>query len=392
MTRRGLARVALAVGLLAGVNIAARAQQLPPPSAGDLAKAIDTLGSFDAATRTESARLVRRTPADVAANALTAAARSHKDEYVRYRALVLLAGLGDAAAADLMRAALADRNDRMRTVAAAWFEHHPDPAALPSLTGALAKEGSEFVRPALTRAVAAHGKDPRAQATLTPLVMRGEDFFRGAVIEALGDYQGAYALAPIAEVARVDGPLQDDAITAIGRIGDPSMVAVLIELQKSVPRDLQPTVSASLCLLGRNCAAHETFIKESLTFASKTAGFQPVLRGAVHALTMLARRDKDDALAALFDAGVPAADPAREAIALGVGLVALRSPDVLLRVLETRKDLDGAIDLVKEAFDMLAEDLEEERFYVTVRRAYWASPDGSPRKRIAETLILKLEF
>jgi HEAT repeat protein len=391
MTRRGLARVALAVGLLAGVNIAARAQQLPPPSAGDLAKAIDTLGSFDAATRTESARLVRRTPADVAANALTAAARSHKDEYVRYRALVLLAGLGDAAAADLMRAALADRNDRMRTVAAAWFEHHPD-AALPSLTGALAKEGSEFVRPALTRAVAAHGKDPRAQATLTPLVMRGEDFFRGAVIEALGDYQGAYALAPIAEVARVDGPLQDDAITAIGRIGDPSMVAVLIELQKSVPRDLQPTVSASLCLLGRNCAAHETFIKESLTFASKTAGFQPVLRGAVHALTMLARRDKDDALAALFDAGVPAADPAREAIALGVGLVALRSPDVLLRVLETRKDLDGAIDLVKEAFDMLAEDLEEERFYVTVRRAYWAAPDGSPRKRIAETLILKLEF
>jgi hypothetical protein len=151
-------------------------------------------------------------------------------------------------------------------------------------------------------------------------------------------------------------------------------------------------VSASLCLLGRNCATHEPFIKDSLAFASKTAGFQPLLRGAVHALTMLARRGKDDALGALFDAGVPAADPARESIALGVGLVALRSPDVLLRVLETRKDLDGAIVLLTEAFDMLAEDLEEERFYVTVRRAYWVAPEGSPRRRIAETLIQKLEF
>jgi len=394
MTRSRLACAALAAGwlLVAAISVAARGQQPPSPSAADLARAIDTLGSFDVTTRTESARLVRRTPADVASKALTAAARGHKDEYVRYRALVLLAGLGDAAAADVMRAALTDRNDRMRTVAAAWFEHHPDPSVLASLIAALGKEGSEFVRPALTRAVAAHGTDPRAQATLTPLVMRGEDFFRGAVIEALGDYQGAFALASIAEVARLDGPLQDDAITAIGRIGDPSRVGLLVELQKSVPRELQPTVSASLCLLGRNCATHEPFIKDSLAFASKTAGFQPLLRGAVHALTMLARRGKDDALGALFDAGVPAADPARESIALGVGLVALRSPDVLLRVLETRKDLDGAIVLLTEAFDMLAEDLEEERFYVTVRRAFWAAPEGSPRRRIAETLIQKLEF
>jgi hypothetical protein len=388
-----IARCLLACWLLIGSFAAvAFTQAERPVSAAELSKAIDTLGSFEYSVRTASAKTVRRAPTDVAAKALTAAARGHKDEYVRYRALVLLAGIGDTAAANLMREALADRNDRMRMVGAAWFEHHPDPAVLPQLIAGLEKEGSEFVRPALTRAVAAHGKDPRAQKVLGPLVMRGEDFFRGAVIEALGDYGGSYGLPSIADVARLDGPLQDDAISAIGKIGDPSMVGLLIELQKSLPRELQPTLSASLCLLGRNCATHEPFIKKNLAFGAANEGYQPLLRGSVHALGMLARKGKDDALVALLDAGIPATDPARAAIALGVGLVALRTPDVLLRVLETRKDVDPAMALVQDAFDMLAEDLEEERFYVTVRRAYWAAPAGSARRRVAEALIQKLEF
>ena len=44
------------------------------------------------------------------------------------------------------------------------------------------------MRPSLTRALAAQSKDPRARAVLAPLVLRGDDFFRSAVIEALGDY------------------------------------------------------------------------------------------------------------------------------------------------------------------------------------------------------------
>ena len=389
MIRRWLAAAGLVIGAGA-VLVIGQGQGAVSPA--ELAKAIDTLGSFDYATRTASAKTVRRAPLDVASKALIDAARKHKDEYVRYRALVLLAGLGESAAADLMRAALTDRNDRMRMVGAAWFEHRPDPAVLPQLIAGLEKENSEFVRPALTRAVAAHAKDPRARDVLLPLVMRGEDFFRGAVIEALGDYGGTFALASIADVARLDGPLQDDAITAIGKLGDQSMVGLLVELQKTVPRELQPTLSASLCLLGRNCELHDRFVKDNLKFAASTSGYQPLLRGAVHALGMLARRGRDDALTALLDAGVPASDPARESIALGVGLVALRSPEVLLRVLETRKDLDGAVSLMQDAFDMLAEDFEEERFYVAVRRSYWAAPDGSPRRRIAEALIQKLEF
>ena len=46
----------------------------------------------------------------------------------------------------------------------------------------------------------------------------------------------------------------------------------------------------------------------------------------------------------------------------------------------------------KVALDMLEEDLEEERFYVTVRRAYWAAAAGSPARKIADLLIQKLEF
>ena len=36
--------------------------------------------------------------------------------------------------------------------------------------------------------------------------------------------------------------------------------------------------------------------------------------------------------------------------------------------------------------------MEEERFYVTVRRAYWAAATGSPARKIADILIQKLEF
>jgi HEAT repeat protein len=368
------------------------AQDPAPPSAAELKAAIDNLGGFDYEVRTAAARTVRRTPAPVAIEALTQAVRAHDDEYVRYRALVLLAGLGEAAVAPLMREAVADRNDRMRTVAYGWFEHHPDPEVLPALLAALNTEASEFVRPALTRAAAALGTDPRVRQALGPLVLRGEDFVRGAVIEALGDYQGGYALEAIVEVARLDGPLQDDAITAMGRIGDAAAIPILVELQKTVPRELQPTLSASLCLLDRNCDRHLAFIIDSLRFGADNQNYQPLLRGAVHALAMLALRDRDEAAGALIAAGIPANDPARAPIALGVGLIALRNPEAIMRVLESRPDHEAAIGLIRDAFDMLSEDFEEERFYVAVRRAFWAAAEGSPRRALAETLIQQLDF
>jgi hypothetical protein len=95
----------------------------------------------------------------------------------------------------------------------------------------------------------------------------------------------------------------------------------------------------------------------------------------------------------LIDAGIAAKDDdSRSPIALGVGLVALRRPDLVLSAFEGRVDTDRAIELLRDAFDMLSEDFEEERFYVFVRKAFWAAPADSPRRRIAEALMVKLEF
>ena len=363
-----------------------------PVTVEELNAAIDRLGSFDFDVRTAAGRTVRRAAVNVSTPLLARAARSHKDEYVRYRALVILAGLGESAAGEVVRDVITDRNDRLRTVSYGWYEHHPDPAVLPTLLAALSTEQTEFVRPTLTRAIAAQGTDPRAQAALVPLVARGADLFRGAVIEALGDYKGQYALPAIIEVAKLDGPLQDDAITAMGKLGDLSLRPTMAALQKSAPPEGQPTISAALCLLGIDCPGQRAYLLRTLAFAAANQGYQPLLRGVVHGFGMLAMRGDEAALNALFDAGVPSQDPARAPIALGVGVIALRNPQLLLKVIETRKDFDKAGDLLQDAFDMLSEDYEEERFYVEIRKAFYAAPEGSARKRVAQALIDKLEF
>src|SRR5262245_50379887 len=191
----------------------------------------------------EAGRTVRRAAQTVATPALIQAVSSHSDQYVRFRALVILSGFNEPGTRELMVKALADKNDRVRTTAYAWFEHNPDPTALPRLVEALGREESEFVRPALTRALvanAAKNNDPKLQTLMGGLVMKGQDLFRATVIDALGDYRAAYALKPITDVAKQDGPLQDDAVIAIGRIGDKRGLETLAALQRGTPRNLQP--------------------------------------------------------------------------------------------------------------------------------------------------------
>ncbi len=384
----------LALVLVVALQSAAPAPAAPatPATSSSVDAAIAALGSFDFAARTEAGRTLRRLPPAEAAAALRAAAEHHDDEYVRFRAFVLLTGIDDTAAREVARAVLADRNDRLRTVAYQWFEHHPDPATLPALLEALPRETSEFVRPALTRAIAAHGDDPRAQAALEPLVLDGEDFFRGSVITAIGDYHGTFAVDEIRSVAALDGPLQDDAVTALGRLGDRAALPDLAKLQEAAPREIQPSVSAALCLLGLDCDARLAYLKQTLEFATANDGHQPLLRAAVHALGVLATAGHPDALAALFAAAAGAPERARAPIALGIGLVALRDADLILDVVQQSPAPEAPVALLLEAFDMLEEDFEEERFYSQVRRAFWSAPEGSPRRAAAERIIQQLEF
>lgn len=354
--------------------------------------AVDLLGSMDFPVRMDAARTVRRAEPAVAVPTLLEAATNHKDWYVRFRALVVLSGFNDPRTGETMLKMLQDKHDRLRAVAYAWFERNRDPAVLPRLLAALDREESEFVRPALTRALAAYGADPKVREVMTALVMRGQDLFRAVVIEALGEHRGSYALQPISDVARLDGPLQDDAVLAIGRLGDKRGLVVLADLQRTAPRNLQPSIAASICLLGSNCASHEGYLVETLKFGIANPGYQELVRAASAGLAALAVAGNTDAAGALFELGAPTRDPERAAIALAIGTIALRNPSLVLQVLESRRDLVAATELLREAFDMLDEDFEEERFFVTVRRAYWAAPAGSAGRRIAETLIQRLEF
>jgi len=191
-----------------------------------LQAAINKLGDLDYATRTNASRTVRRTASPQAVTALLRAAAEHADGYVRYRALVLLTGFNDPRTRDAMRESLSSPNDRLRTVAYSFYEHNPDRSMIPALVQALDREQAEFVRPALIRALAAAGDDPRVQPLLTREAMRGEDFFRSAVIEALGDYKARYAFDTLTGIAKLDGPLLDDTALALGKVGDQRALAV----------------------------------------------------------------------------------------------------------------------------------------------------------------------
>jgi HEAT repeat protein len=212
------------------------------------------------------------------------------------------------------------------------------------------------------------------------------------VIEAIGDYRVAAAVPTLVEVAKLEGPLQDDAAIALGKIGDKNALGALAAMQQSAPKETQPAVAAAICLLGTNCSAHIGYLEKTLAYAETYPGYQDLLRGAAAGLGDIARQGNDHALRILFDVGIPSQDPVRAPVTLAIGLVALRNTPLMLKTLQARPDQVAAIGILAEAFDMLEEDLEEERFFVAVRREYWAAAENSPIRKLCEQLITKLDF
>ena len=392
LVRRQLAMLGAVCALGSSSALAQEPSGPQAVSPAQLTAAINKLGDLDYDTRTAASRTVRRTPPAQAVPALLAAVSENADGYVRYRALVLLTGFNDPRTKDAMRESISSPNDRLRTVAYSFFEHNPDKAMLPELLRALVKEQAEFVRPALVRALAAHGSDPAVQKTLVGEVGRGEDFFRSAVIEALGDYKAGYAYDALTAVAKLDGPLQDDAAIALGKIGDKRALETLSALQSTAPRPRQPSLATGICLLDVNCASHEGYLVETLKFTDQNPGYQELLRGAANGLGALAINGHESAAQALLTIGIPSRDPTRAPVALALGATALRNTALTLKILETHADRAKAIALIGEGFDMLEEDLDKERFFALVRRTYWASKQGSPTQELMQTLIGNLDF
>jgi len=363
-----------------------------PASPEQIRQAIDKLSDLDYPTRMSAGRTIRRAPPAPTVPALLQAFSEHADGYVRFRALTLLTGFNDPRTVDAMETAMVSPNDRLREVAYAYFEQNPQPALAARMLAALDKEEGEFVRPALVRALAALPKEPRVADMLIRDANRGLDYFRSTVIEAIGDYKVASAVPRLIEISKIEGPLQDDAATALGKIGDSNALGALAAMQQSAPKETQPAVAAAICLMGTNCSAHIGYLEKTLAFADTYPGYQDLLRGAAAGLGHIARQGNEDALRILFDIGIPSQDPVRAPVTLAIGLVALRNTPLMLKALQARPDQDAAVGIVAEAFDMLEEDLEEERFFVAVRRAYWAAADGSPTRKLCEQLINKLDF
>jgi HEAT repeat protein len=263
---------------------------------------------------------------------------------------------------------------------------------IPRFLEALDKEKGDFVRPAIVRALAAVGDDPRVRDVLVRDITRGVDFHRSTVIEALGDYKHGYATAKLSEIVQLDGPLQDDAVTALGRLGDKKALPVFAGLQRTGSKELQPAVAAAICMLGVNCSSHLGYLDKVLAYAEDNPGYQELVRPAAAGLAAIAVRGNAEALKILFDKGIPSMDPIRAPLALAVATVALRSTALMLSFLEKYADQPQAADLLAEGFDMLEEDLEEEQFFVTVRKGYWAAPDASPVRKLSELMIAKLNF
>ncbi|MEO8680210.1 MAG: HEAT repeat domain-containing protein, partial [Vicinamibacterales bacterium] len=372
--KRSASVVLAAASLVFMCGVALAAQERGPAAipVDQLRQAVNKLGDLDYATRMAAGRTIRRAQPAQAVTVLLQAITEHADGFIRFRALVLLTGFNDPRTLDTMDEAVTSPNDRLREVAYGYFEQHPDPRMVDRMLIALDKETGEFVRPALVRALAALGKDPRVSAALIRDAGRGIDFFRSTVIEALGDYKIAAAVPKLIEIAKIEGPLQDDAATALGKIGDARALPVLAEMQQKAPQDIQPAIAAAICLLGTNCSSHVGYLEKSLKYAENIPGYQDLLRGAAAGLGAISTKGNAETLTTLFDVGIPSQDPVRAPVTLALGLVGLRNTPLMLKTLEARPDQDEAVGILAEAFDMLEEDLEEERFFVAVRRAYWA--------------------
>lgn len=390
---RGVSCAALLVLLLAGGHALAQEPPAPQPlSDAQLQAAIDRLGDLDYRVRTDASRAIRRSPPAQVVPALINAVDSHHDGYVRYRALVLLTGFNDSRTPDVVRGLMSSPNDRLRATAYSYLEHHRELGMVPELLAALDRETAEFVRPSLVRALASRADDARVRSVLVREVGRGEDVFRSAVIDALGDYKVTAAFDAVSETAALDGPLVDDAALALGKLGDPRARAILAALQRTAPRQAQPVVAAGICLLGINCDVHERYLVETLSFADRTPGFQELVRSAAASLGALAVAGRESAAEALIAIGIPAAESTRAPVALATATFALRNTPLALGLLGRHERRAEAIGLLAEGFEMLEEDFEKERFFALARRSYWAAAEGSPTRALMQTLIARLDF
>ena len=391
---------ALVLALAARQPVSAQTSTAPASTGqtAGIAGQVALLGDFDYGKRMAAAQAVRRAPAAESGPALAAAITTGTDAYVRFRAFVLLTGLLDPRVEDFARAAMTDRNDRLRQAAYDWLTGSPLPALAPRLIELLETEQGQFVRPSLLRALAALDADPRVRTALVRETARGLDILRGAVIEALGLRGAAYAVDALASVVAIDGPLRDVAGLALGRIGGAQAAAVLAMVHDK-DRGVELTLRAAQCLADTRLAdtrladgTCDTVLGE-LVKAWPSAAANGIAGSAAQALSVMAERGDARAIALLAEAGIAGVRDLRDHAAVALSTVALRKPDTVLAwMVANPGSRDGVIVLLKDGFDFIEEDVAEETFYATVRATYWKAGEGSDLRIAAAALLDGLAF
>ena len=305
---------------------------------------------------------------------------------------MLLTGFNDARTAELVRE-ICQQPER----SAADGRLHVLRASSDGEHGSGSAEGARTrgkrVRASRARARACRaGNDPRVRKTLLVEVGRGQDFFRSGVIEALGDYGATYAVEPLLTIARQTGPLQVDAVIALGKLKDQRAMETLAgTAAQRLPRNPADHRSRDLPA-GRQLRCTLPYLIETLQIRRKKSRIPGAAAQLRRGIGRARQYREAQALGALFDVGWPSVDPPRAPMALGAATVAIRNTPLMLSFLESYKHADAAISLIAEGFDMLEEDYEEESFFVAVRRGYWQAGESSPARRIGQALIDKLEF
>ena len=252
---------------------------------------------------------------------------------------------------------------------------------------AVEAEQAEFVRPALIKALAALSDDTLVRRALVTESRRGLDFFRSAVIDALGATKGPWATESLVDLLSIDGPLLDDAMLALGRRGDRDALPAIISVRAN-GADGTNAMLAARCLLGEECAASITAIRDAMV--SGVASPEAVRSGAGD-LALLATTS-DLALTTLVS--LVSSPSVRDDVTISLGTLAVLAPERLLKWLETASvaDRDTVTAALVESFGRLEEDFAEEEFFTAARAAYWAAPENSPTRTVMATLIDKLEF
>ena len=236
------------------------------------------------------------------------------------------------------------------------------------LLAALDKEHGEFVRPALVRALAAHGVDARRSARVGRRCCARSAAARTSSAapssRRSATTRRAYAFDALAAIAKLDGPLQDDAALALGKIGDKRALERWPRCSRPRRRRRSRRSRRRSVCSASTATSHESYLVETLKFADSNPAFRSCCAAPRPASARSRWPADPTAVDALFDGRHPVATIRPRAGRAGAGdrRAAQHAADAVdcSRSIPTAT---RAIALLAEGFDMLEEDLDKERFF-----------------------------